>query len=120
MTNDPMQGPQGSVPGIGAASSTPGARARQAAGSAGGAEFQALLERLQERTKELEETSQAVDDPGALAGAVETARASLEDALSLSDQLLEAYREARQAVDPVDSTTDHGPASQERAEEENR
>lgn len=60
-----------------------------------GAAFRALLERLEERTRELEEKSQTLEDASGLAGAVDTARASLEDAVSLSDKLLEAFREAR-------------------------
>ncbi len=64
-----------------------------------GVAFKALLEKLEERARALEETTKTVDDATNLAGAVEGARASLEDALSLSDQLLEAYREARQQTD---------------------
>ncbi len=66
--------------------------------------FQALLERLHERANELEKTSQTLDTPELLAGAVDSARASLEDAQSLSDRLLEAYRASRQrhvSSDPV-------------------
>ena len=72
-----------------------------------GAAFRALLERLEERTRELEEQSQSVKDASGLAGAVDTARASLEEAVSLSDQLLEAYREARQqsALQTNDTTS---------------
>lgn len=63
--------------------------------SESGAAFRALLERLEERTRELSEHSRTLADASGLAGAVDTARASLEDALSLGDRLLEAYREAR-------------------------
>ncbi len=58
--------------------------------------FEILLERLQTHTQELDEKSQQVSDPEHLSGAVEAAKASLDDAVSLSDRLLEAYREARQ------------------------
>ena len=57
--------------------------------------FQVLLERLQSKARELEETSRTLVKPEELAEAVESARASLEDAGSLSDRLLEAFRAAR-------------------------
>ena len=56
--------------------------------------FRALLERLQEKARSLEEKSKVVDDPAGLAGAVDAARSSLDEAVSLGEQLLEAYREA--------------------------
>lgn len=59
-----------------------------------GVAFRALLERLEARTRELEEQGRTLDDASGLAGALSTARASLEDAVSLGDQLLEAYRES--------------------------
>ena len=61
-----------------------------------GVAFRALLERLQTRAAELEREAHEATDPDHLAGADDSARASLEDALSLSDRILEAYREARQ------------------------
>lgn len=66
----------------------------QEAGSTSPA-FRALLEQLEARTRELEESSRTLDSPETLAGAVDTARASLQDAVSLSDRLLEAYRESQ-------------------------
>ncbi len=54
--------------------------------------FQVLLERLQEKARELQERSRSADDPAALSGAVDTARSSLEDARTLTEELLEAYR----------------------------
>ena len=72
--------------------------------------FQVLLERLQEQARELERTRETVDDPADLAGAVDSARTSLEDALSLGAELLEAYRQA-QSQTPSDDTrngTDQG------------
>jgi len=50
---------------------------------------------LQAQARELEAATPGVADPKELAGAVDMARASLDDALSLSDQLLEAFHEAR-------------------------
>jgi hypothetical protein len=61
---------------------------------AGGITFRALLERLQDRADELDRKSKGVRDARELSGAVDIARASLTDALSLSDRLLEAFREA--------------------------
>lgn len=58
--------------------------------------FHVLLERLQRHAAELEQTSRTVDDPARLAGAADAARASLEEAQTLSDRLLEAFRGARQ------------------------
>jgi hypothetical protein len=62
----------------------------------GGPAFQALLERLQQQAQSLSRDTEAVARPEDLSGAVDRARATLDDALSLSDQLLEAYREATQ------------------------
>ncbi|MBK7642605.1 MAG: flagellar hook-basal body complex protein FliE [Planctomycetes bacterium] len=61
---------------------------------AAGAAFQALLERLETHARELEAQSQSVESRKDLTGAVDRAHASLQDALSLSDRLVEAYREA--------------------------
>jgi hypothetical protein len=57
-----------------------------------GAAFKALLEQLAERARELEKTSTKPVDASGLAGAVEEAHGSLQDALTLSSQLIEAYR----------------------------
>jgi len=61
---------------------------------AGAAEFRVMLERLEARATNLAEESRGVENPGELGRAVDSARASLEEALSLKDQLLEAYRQA--------------------------
>jgi len=60
---------------------------------AGGAAFRALLERLETQARELEVESRSIEGPKDLTGAVDRAHASLQDALSLGDRLLEAYRE---------------------------
>ncbi len=65
-----------------------------ASGPSGGSAFRALLERLQAQADELDRKSQNVADARELAGALDIARASLTDAFSLSDRLLEAFREA--------------------------
>ena len=60
----------------------------------GGAAFRALLENLEARAQDLKQQAGEVTQAEDLAGAVDDAGASLADALSLSDRLLEAYREA--------------------------
>ena len=57
-----------------------------------GAAFKALLDQLADRARELEKTSTKPVDASGLAGAVEEAHGSLQDALNLSSQLIEAYR----------------------------
>ena len=79
-----------------AGAQAPGSAAKAQATAGGGAVFRALLDELQEKARKLREDGQAVAGPAELAGAVETARESIAGALSLSDQLLEAYRAAQQ------------------------
>ena len=57
-----------------------------------GPAFEALLERLLASAAELEQRSRSLSSPQELPGAVDAARASLEDALTLGERLLEAYR----------------------------
>jgi hypothetical protein len=57
--------------------------------------FQALLEDLDSRAQSLAQRSDAELDAGALPKAVEDARVSLEQALELKQQLLEAWRASR-------------------------
>lgn len=73
---------------------TPSGGASSSSRSESGVEFRALLERLEERAAALEADRAEGGDRAELAGAVDRARATFEDALSLSDQLLEAYRES--------------------------
>lgn len=61
-----------------------------------GPAFKALLDRLEGQAVGLRRESEQVQGPADLAGAVDNARASLSDALSLGGQLLEAYRAAQQ------------------------
>ena len=58
--------------------------------------FEALLERLTTRAAEVEEKTKRLASPGELADALDAARASLEDALHLGSELLEAFRAAQQ------------------------
>lgn len=62
--------------------------------SRGGPAFEALLEKLDSNAAELQRKGAAVESSDHLAQAVDSARSTLVDALSLGDQLLEAYREA--------------------------
>jgi hypothetical protein len=75
------------------AGETPDARDNQRAqGTPGDPAFHVLLERLSRSARELQENADAVERPQDLAGAVGRAKASLDDALSLGEELLEAWR----------------------------
>jgi len=63
-----------------------------------GPAFRALLEQLKSGAQDLTRASEALEKPEELAGAVDRARATLDDALSLGDQLLEAFRAANQRL----------------------
>ncbi len=80
---------------------TPGSKPDEA--GKGGPAFQALLDKLQEKSRVLSKDSENVDKPEELSGAVDRARSTLNDALSLSDKLLEAYRQAAQEKDGDES-----------------
>ncbi len=71
---------------------SPGATPPGAATSTGGPAFQKLLSKLQTKANDLCSCSGDVDDSEQLRGAVEQARTTLIDALSLGDQVLEAFR----------------------------
>lgn len=63
--------------------------------ASGGASFQALLEKLEGQASGLgQKASQGLDAPSDLGGAVADARTSLDAALGLGRDLLEAYRQA--------------------------
>lgn len=76
----------------------------RAASATQGAAFKALLDRLETQARELAEKSDRVEGPNDLANAVDHAHASLQSALSLSEQLLEAYRAERSRSAPNAST----------------
>lgn len=84
--------------------------ASAAESAAAGAAFHALLERLETHARELELQSRSIENPKELSGAVGRAHASLQDALSLSDRLVEAYREAL-ARNQAAPRTGTGPAT---------
>ncbi len=72
--------------------------ARPAGARPTGPAFEALLERLSERAAELEEKSKTLSEPGELPGALDAARSSLADALTLGEELLEAFRAAQRGT----------------------
>jgi hypothetical protein len=74
--------------------------ARTAEGARTTLAFEALLERLTARAAELSEKKSAIATPGEVHEAVDAARASLEDALTLGERLLEAYRAAERRNAP--------------------
>jgi len=80
--------------------------------SDGGA-FRSLLERLEEQTRRLREDGEGLQDPAQLALAVDRAKTSIEDAASLGEELLEAYRAARLRSEPGtdERGVGHGTAS---------
>lgn len=61
-----------------------------------GAQFRLLLDRIQQGTNSLQQASESLEGPAELSNAVDQAGNTIEDARSLGDQLLEAYRAARQ------------------------
>lgn len=69
-----------------------GSRPNTSSSVASGAAFSALLEQLADKARELEKTSAKPVGAEELAGAVEEAHGSLQDAL----QLIEAYRASMQ------------------------
>ena len=78
--------------------------------AAGGAAFHVLLERLETNARELEAQAQSIENPKDLTGAVDRAHASLQDVLSLSDRLVEAFRETL-ARNQAAAKPDSGPAA---------
>lgn len=62
----------------------------------GGVVFRALLEKLEVQAQELKNQAGGVEKADDLAGAVGQAQESLEQALSLSDRLVEAFRQSLQ------------------------
>ena len=101
MGTDPTPLPRDlSLPRPDAIANAPAQPAAGANATRDAAAFHSLLEGLAGRARELDRAAQDVNGPEALLGAVETARASLEDALSLREQLLAAYHETLQRGAP--------------------
>ncbi len=80
--------------GVGAPSSISGGTQSDGAGALRGARFQALLEELDLRAKEMAKSAQEPLSAETLPAAVESARSSMQDALELSKSLLEAFRQS--------------------------
>lgn len=86
------------LPALASDSVRPAGPARSASGAAPGVTpttspaFEVMLERLTARAAELEEKSKTLATPEQLPEALDAARASLEDALHLGEELLEAFR----------------------------
>lgn len=102
--NSPINRPLGNSPAqpvgpLGPGSNAPGEKVQ----GKGGPAFQALLDKLQAKSRSLSQDSEKLEKPEQLSGAVDRARSTLNDALSLSDQLLEAYRQAAQGKDAGDA-----------------
>lgn len=72
-----------------------GRSAARGTSPAGGAAFRALLDQLEDRAGALAEKSRNELDPTDLSAAVDEAHASLQQALQLSSELLEAWRQSR-------------------------
>jgi hypothetical protein len=66
----------------------------------GGPAFEALLERLSARAADLGEKSRTLSGPEELPQALDAARSSLEEALALGEELLEAYRASQRNAEP--------------------
>lgn len=98
MTMDPLQ--NGALPLGGARPSdgrvVSGADAGVVRDPKAAAAFKALLEKLEEGTRRLSQASDEVDGARDLAGAVGVAGESIQTAIQLGDEILEAYRAARQ------------------------
>lgn len=86
----PVKGPSNAAP----AKAVDGPRDTKA-----GAAFKALLERLEDETRRLSEASDGVNGARDLAAAVDVAGESVAEAIQLGDELLEAYRAARQRAE---------------------
>ena len=108
MTNSPIQptGPN-SARSVGEGITPAPARDRNSRVGGDNPSFQVLLERLQSKALELEQRSKSLEGPQDLARAVENARVSLEDAGSLGERLLEAYRQAQ--AQPGGDDPNHAP-----------
>lgn len=93
---DPTQSTRGLAAVDGISPALPSSKGASNVASSSGADFQfrGLLERLENDARRLHEQSTDVKDSKELAGALDKAQASLQDALTLSDRLLEAYRAA--------------------------
>ena len=86
-----------------------GARPARATSPADGAAFRALLDQLEGRAGALAERSNSELDAADLPAAVGEARASLDEALQLSKELLEAWRQSKHQAGTQDLPGKQGP-----------
>ena len=63
--------------------------------------FQALIERLRDHARTLERSAEQPLRAGDLPGALQAAQSSLQDALSIADGLVEAYRSSLVRSNPL-------------------
>ena len=85
------------------------AKADAAATAEGGVLFRALMEKIEENARALDEASASLEGPRQLGEAVSSARESVEQAVLLGSDLLEAYRAAQQRAAAETSTDASGP-----------
>lgn len=100
MTIDPTQAGAPSQ-----ASPPPESSQVAAAAEPKGAAFRVLLERLAQSARDLDSASSEIRDPRELGRVVEDARVSVEEALLLGSDLLEAYRASRAVADSGSTPT---------------
>ena len=93
--------------GVGAAQG--GSRPARGTSPADGAAFRALLDQLDGRAGALAERSKSELDAADLPDAVGEARASLDEALQLSKELLEAWRQSKHQAGTQDLPGTKGP-----------
>lgn len=110
MTELPIRGPQGPQSPRDASETARSKAAGAARGAQAGGEarpaFKALLDRLEQKARELEDRAAHVDGAPDLAGAMQGAKSSLEDALTLGQELLESLMQSRQqSAAPPDADT---------------
>lgn len=103
MSTPSIPDPNAPLRGVGGAQapSNPSQSKTSAESRANAARFQALLESLDQRSTQLSQEADSVDAPASLSEGVRNARASLEEALGVSEELLEALRQQRiQGAEP--------------------
>ena len=70
-----------------------------------GVAFKELIDRLEMQTQRLRQDGDSRADPAELAGAVDRAKNSIEDAISLSEELMEAFRASQISGEASRETT---------------
>jgi hypothetical protein len=88
---------------LGAASAAQPGAASSASKPSSGPAFRALMEKLAEQAKTLQRESESVANTDQLSGAVDLAGDTLRTALSVRDEVLEAFRQAQQGRDPSEA-----------------